>query len=145
MHMENGKEIIIDAKLDCLYQAMDLVAAELDEKDVSEDVRQTIYFGLEEMLVNVASYAYPDGNGKARVRVSFPKENFIRIDIWDNGTPFDPTKKADPDVSVPLKQRKVGGLGIYMTKKIMDEMSYEYVDGANHTILIKDLRQVKIQ
>lgn len=141
--MENGKEIIIDAKLESLYEVMDLVHNALEEKNVTEDVRQTVYFGLEEMLVNIANYAYPDGNGKVRVVVCFPEEYFIRLDLWDNGVPFDPTKKADPDVSIPLKQRKIGGLGIYVTKKIMDEMSYEHVDGANHTILIKDIRQVK--
>ena len=141
MLMGDIKELTIEARLENIERAIDFINSELEKKGCMFDVMQRIDLALEEMLVNVSHYAYSESKGEAKVEISFPEEGLVQLDIWDKGIPYDPTKKEDPDVTIPLKQRKKGGLGIYMTKMVMDEMSYEYIDGRNHTILRKDLNK----
>ena len=136
--MDEKKELTIEANLINIAKAIDFINDELILKGCRFDVMQRIDLALEEMLVNVSNYAYNGKSGEASVAISFPTEGTVRLDIRDMGVPYDPTQKSDPDVSVPLRQRKKGGLGIYMTKMVMDEMSYIYEDGCNHTILRKD-------
>lgn len=139
--MVDKKELKIEAKLENIEPALEFINTELEEHGCRVDVMQRIDLALEEMLVNVSQYAYEGKTGDAFVEVSFPEKDMVQLDIRDKGVIYDPTKKEDPDVSIPLKQRKKGGLGIYMTKMVMDEMYYEYKDGFNHTILRKNLRK----
>ena len=139
--MENEKkELTIKAKLSEVERAREFITNELDQRSCPEDVAGRIELALEEMLVNVVCYAYPEGEGEVTVTVLFPKSDVIRIEITDKGIPYDPTKRSDPDVAKPLNQRKKGGLGIFMTKQIMDEMTYDHKDGLNRTILIKQFK-----
>ncbi len=139
--MENEKkELTIRAKLSEVDRARKFITNELDQRNCPEDVAGRIELALEEMLVNVVCYAYPEGEGEVTVTVFFPKSDVIRIEITDKGIPYDPTKRSDPDVAKPLNQRKKGGLGIFMTKQIMDEMTYDHKDGLNRTILIKQFK-----
>lgn len=137
--MEKIKELKIEAKLENIETAIRFINTLLEEHGCRVDIMQRIDLALEEMLVNVSQYAYEGITGDAYVSVSFPEETLVQLDIRDKGVPYDPTKKEDPDVSIPLRQRKKGGLGIYMTKMVMDEMCYERKDGYNHTILRKNL------
>lgn len=85
---------------------------------------------IEEMFVNVAHYAYPDKRGE--VRYSIEREgNRVTFRLADSGIPFNPLSKPDPDVTLSAEQRQIGGLGIYMMKKTMDEADYVYKDGEN--------------
>ena len=61
----------------------------------------------------------------------------MAITLTDRGTPYDPLKKPDPDITLSAKEREIGGLGIYMVKKSMDEMRYEYRDGQNVLTIVK--------
>lgn len=90
----------------------------------------SVELATEETLVNVFNYAYPHGEGNVRLRCMGEGDRFI-IEVTDRGVPFDPTAQPDPDVSGPLKERPVGGRGIYLTKKITDEMRYSREDGRN--------------
>lgn len=135
----NVKELTIEAKLENIEKVIVFVNSELESKSCAADVIQRIDIALEELLVNVSHYAYKDEEGTVTVGISFPKEDLVQIDIRDRGVAYDPTMKEDPDVTVPLGQRKKGGLGIYMTKMVMDEMLYEYEAGYNHITLRKDI------
>ena len=87
---------------------------------------------VEEIYVNIASYAYGDAEGEAIIRAGVtdaPKS--VEITFIDSGTPYDPLKKEDPDVTLSADKRPIGGLGIFMVKKSMDDMIYEYKDGQN--------------
>ena len=64
---------------------------------------------------------------------------WLRVTMSDSGTPFDPLQKEDPDVTLPAQERRIGGLGIFMVKKSMDHMYYEYKDGKNHISICKKL------
>ena len=90
---------------------------------------------LEEVFVNVASYAYEKG-GTVEVTLSKYKDH-IKFVFKDNGKPFNPLDMKDPNITASSEDREIGGLGIYMVKKIMDDVSYEYINNQNILTLIK--------
>ena len=91
-----------------------------------------IAVAVEEIFVNIASYAYAPGTGTATVRTEFSEDPAaVTIRFTDHGVPYDPLAREDPDIHLPANERGVGGLGVLMTKKFMDELRYEYRDGQN--------------
>ena len=90
---------------------------------------------LEEIFVNIASYAY-ENQGTIEIALSKHLDKVVII-IKDNGVPFNPLEKADPDINLDGVDREIGGLGIFMVKKIMDDVSYEYVNNQNVLTLVK--------
>jgi anti-sigma regulatory factor (Ser/Thr protein kinase) len=95
---------------------------------------------VEEMFVNIANYAYAPGEGDADVCVETEETDGgkrIRITLADQGKPYDPLMQEAPDVSLPAEKRKIGGLGIFMARKNMDDMTYEYRDGRNILTMFK--------
>ena len=96
---------------------------------------------LEEAVVNVMSYGYPEGT-KGYVDISAQSDSScLKFVISDTGKPFDPTEKEDVDTSVSADQRAIGGLGIFLVKKMMDSIKYEYRDGHNILTLKKKLEK----
>ncbi len=91
---------------------------------------------VEEVFVNIASYAYCDGEGKAWVSCGTDGDTLTMI-FEDKGIPFDPLKKEDPDVTASAEDRQIGGLGIFLTKKLMDEVKYDRIDDKNRLTLVK--------
>lgn len=99
-----------------------------------------IDIALDELFSNICRYAYGDKVGYATVRVEeLPDQNAVRIILEDGGAPFDPLGHEDPDVSLGIHEREIGGLGIFMVKKIMNHLRYEYKDGKNILTVIKSL------
>ena len=95
---------------------------------------------VEELFVNIAHYAYSPGTGSATIGVEILKDPAaIAITFTDRGKPFDPLAKEDPDITLSAEERQIGGLGIYMVKKSMDEVVYEYKDGQNILRIKKNL------
>ena len=97
-----------------------------------------VALALEEAFVNVANYAYGDKHGTLDYSISV-LDGKLRFTLSDSGIPFDPLAKDDPDISLSAEERSIGGLGIFMVKKIMDEVDYNYSDGKNNLILTKRL------
>ena len=92
------------------------------------------------LFVNIANYAYNPEIGTAVVQVTVNKEPLsVEITFIDNGKQYDPLAKPDPDTTLSAKQRKIGGLGIFMVKKSMDDVIYEYKDGRNILTIKKNL------
>ena len=92
--------------------------------------------------MNIASYAYKelDNPGPAVIQVDVDEDpHSMTVTFIDRGMPFDPLAKPDPDVTLPCKDRRIGGLGIYMVKKSMDNVTYEYSDGQNILTINKHL------
>ena len=99
-----------------------------------------IAVAVEEIYVNIANYAYKPGTGSARIRAEVSGDPAcLTLVFMDCGTPYNPLAKEDPDVTLAAEDRKIGGLGIYMTKVFMDEESYAYEDGQNILTLKKIL------
>ena len=103
-------------------------------------VQMQLDVAVEELYVNIAHYAYAPGTGEATVSIDITQDPLnVTITFKDSGIPFDPTAKADPDVTLSAQERQIGGLGIYMAKKGTDEMKYEYKDGQNILSISKKL------
>jgi anti-sigma regulatory factor (Ser/Thr protein kinase) len=95
---------------------------------------------IEEVFVNVAHYAYGDGEGDMDLGIGFDEESrVITFRMADKGVPFDPLKKPDPDITLSAEERDIGGLGIFITKKTMDSISYAYENGENILTMTKKL------
>jgi anti-sigma regulatory factor (Ser/Thr protein kinase) len=122
-----------------LQQWLLSIAAELD---MQERIKKQLMISCDEIFTNIASYAYPDGNGNVEVLIEFISETQnLRIIFSDSGTAFNPLEISEPDTKVALSERKVGGLGMFMVKKMMDSVEYRRQDGKNILTLTKCLEK----
>lgn len=102
-------------------------------------VSYAVRLACEEVIVNIIQYAYPAGaDGYIRVNLSVESKR-LRIEISDGGIPFNPIDKPLPDITLEAEEREIGGLGIFLTRQMMDVAEYEYKEGENRLLLIKDL------
>ncbi len=104
----------------------------LESRSCPPKMRLQIDLALEEMYINIANYAYAPETGEMELQVEFNKDgNEVTLILIDQGIPYDPLAKKDPDVTLPADKRKIGGLGIYLVKKTMDSMAYLRQEGRN--------------
>ena len=134
------KELTIAAEIENIPAVTEFVDAELEECGCPMKTQMQIDIAIDELFGNIARYAYDPGTGEATVRVDV-KENPTAVEITfiDGGVPYDPLKKADPDVTLSADEREIGGLGIFMVKKSMDNIAYEYRDGKNILSITKNI------
>lgn len=126
-------EKTVDAKVDNLHEVLEFLEIELEKHDASMKLINVISIAAEEMYANVCMYAYPDSStiGKCTITIGFD-ENGANISFIDDGIPFNPLAKADPNIHATAEERGIGGLGIYMVKQSMDDCTYERTtDGKN--------------
>ncbi|WP_028510460.1 ATP-binding protein [Ruminococcus sp. NK3A76] len=132
------KELTVLAKTDNLDEIIQFVDNELESAECSMKIQMQVQLAVEEIFVNIANYAYTPEEGTATISVDRTEDGaLLRIVFKDNGTPYDPLAKDDPDITLNAKDRSIGGLGIFITKKSMDNISYEYKDGQNVLTLEK--------
>ena len=133
-------EWTFEAVAENIPQLTELIDGQLEALDCSMKAQMQIDVAVDEIFGNIARYAYGDGRGDATVRFDFDGTSRIAsISFMDRGMPFDPLKKADPDVTLSVEEREVGGLGIYLVKKTMDDMKYRYENGMNILTLYKHI------
>lgn len=126
------KELSIDATLENIEKVTDFVNAQLEKYNCPPKALAQIDIAIDELFGNIAYYAYDPDVGPATVRVEVIEDPLSVIIVFiDNGVPFNPLKNAEPDVTLSAEERELGGLGIYIVKKSMDEIIYEYKDGQN--------------
>ena len=126
------KELDIPAQRENLSEVLKFIDVELEQLGCSMRLQTAIDVAVEEIFVNISSYAYDPEVGQATIRVDVSEDPLtIEIGFIDSGTPYDPLAQPDPNTKIPIRERKKGGLGIYMVKKSMDDISYEYKDGKN--------------
>lgn len=97
-----------------------------------------IHLVVEEIVVNIVDYAYPEGNGYLEVCINNDSKE-LTIEFRDHGIPFNPLEQSMPDLDIPLEERSIGGLGIFLTKEMMDNVEYRYEQGENILIIKKNL------
>lgn len=133
MTTETEKELVIEAVVDNLEKVQGFVDEELEAHGCSVKAQTQIDIAIEELFVNIARYAYTPKTGKAIIKVNIQedKPRSVSITLIDEGKPYNPLAKPDPDVTLSAEERQIGGLGIFMVKKSMDNMTYEYKDGKN--------------
>lgn len=124
-------ECEFDASVDQLENVTAFVEQELEKFNCTMKAVMQIDVAVEEIFVNIAHYAYGAGKGKMSLAVSQASANSVSIVFKDNGVPFDPLAKEDPDISRDAADREIGGLGIFMVKKTMDKVEYKYENGQN--------------
>ena len=127
------REITVDADIEQIKPVTDFVNLQLEELSCSQRIRIQIDVAIDEILSNIACYAYTKMNGTATVRVDVEEDPLcVVITFSDHGEPYDPLSKAMPDtIGLPAKKRPIGGLGLFMVKKTMDDIDYTYKDGKN--------------
>ena len=134
------KELTLPAVTANIPVVTDFVDELLDARDCPMKAKMQLDVAIDEVFANIASYAYAPQTGDATVRFSFDEATrTVRLIFLDSGTPFDPLAQADPDVTLSVEERGVGGLGIFITKKTMDDVQYEYKDGQNRLTLVKKI------
>ena len=131
------KEITLEAKIENLDEVLDFVNAELEAVDFPMKTIMQIAIAVEEIFVNIAYYAYKPGSGNVTMRISADAGAVIEIE--DSGKPFNPLEKEDADITKSVEEREIGGLGIFMVKKIMDSVDYKNEDGKNILTIRKAL------
>ena len=136
---KNTVERTYDATDENLRTVIAFVEEELEKNEASMKDIMTITVAVEEIFVNICHYAYPGRVGKATVGMNFD-EHDVSIYFIDSGIPFDPLAKPDPNVNAKLEDRSIGGLGIYMVKKSMDECSYERRNNENYFVMRKAIK-----
>lgn len=126
------KELTIDAAVENIAKVTEFVDGQLEELGCPMKAQMQIDIAIDELFSNIAYYAYNPKVGPATVRVEVAENPLsVVVTFIDKGVPYDPLAKSDPDITLSAEEREIGGLGIYMVKKSMDEISYEYKDGQN--------------
>ena len=134
------KELTIAATVENIETVTNFVNEQLEALDCPIKAQMQIAIAIDELFGNIAHYAYNPEIGQATVRVEVVEEPLsVVITFIDNGVPYDPLAKADPDTTLSAEERDIGGLGIYMVKKSMDDIAYEYKDGHNILKIKKNL------
>ena len=134
------KELVVEADRQNLLEVQSFIDEQLEEVGCPMLTQTAIDIAVEELFVNIANYAYNQDKGVAVVQVSVHEEPLsAEITFIDNGKQYDPLAKPDPDTTLSVKERKKGGLGIFMVKKSMDSVTYEYKDGKNILTISKNL------
>ncbi|RKI38091.1 ATP-binding protein [bacterium D16-51] len=134
------KELTIAATVENIQTVTDFVNEQLEAIGCPMKAQTQIDIAIDELFGNIVHYAYHPEIGAATVRVEVEEEPLaVRISFIDNGISYDPLARDDPDVTLSAEEREIGGLGIYMVKKIMDNISYEYKDGQNILRILKKI------
>lgn len=138
------KELNISATVENIAAVTAFVDEQLEELDCPMKTQLQVDVAIDELFGNIAHYAYNPEVGAATVRVEVTDDPLsVVITFIDNGVPYDPLAKADPDVTLSAEEREIGGLGIYMVKKSMDDVSYQYKNGQNILRIKKHIREEK--
>lgn len=126
------KELTINATVENIEKVTAFVDEQLEALDCPLKAQTQIDIAIDELFSNIAHYAYDPEVGPATVRVEVIQDPLaVVVTFIDNGKQYDPLAKEDPDVTLSAEERDIGGLGIYIVKKSMDEITYEYKDGKN--------------
>lgn len=135
------KELNIAATVENIEVVTDFVNEQLEALDCPMKAQMQIDVAIDELFGNIAHYAYNPEVGDATVRVEVIDDPLaVVITFIDKGVPYDPLAKEDPDITLSAEERGIGGLGIFMVKKSMDEITYEYKDGQNILAIKKNLK-----
>ena len=128
------------AKVDVLPDVLGFVEETLERYECPMKIQMAVCVAIEEVFVNGAHYAYGDGEGDVDFGIRLDEENdAVIFRMADKGVPFDPLKKPDPDITLSAEEREIGGLGIFITKKTMDQVTYAYENNENILTMIKKM------
>lgn len=126
------KEIILEAKVKKLDELLSFIDTELENAGCTAKKKMQVDLAVEEIFVNIANYAYESGDGEAVIQIETDKKTSrAEITFIDEGKPYNPLEREDPDITLSAENRPIGGLGIYIIKKSMDEVMYRFENKKN--------------
>ena len=123
-------EITIENEVSEIAKAVDFVSLKTEDLPFSFKDRNQIEVAVDEIMSNIVNYAYGDKKGKATLKLQTDEEGII-ITVEDSGIPYNPLEKEDPDITLSAEERGIGGYGIFIVKKVMDEIAYRHAEGKN--------------
>jgi anti-sigma regulatory factor (Ser/Thr protein kinase) len=129
------KKLEIKAGLESLNTVLKFINTELDRRGCPSGIREDIDIAAEEIFMNIVNYAYIQDTGDVIIHISVNGKIIIRFE--DTGRPYNPLEQAAPDLSIPLLKREPGGLGVFIVKKLMDNVKYGRIDNKNVLVLTK--------
>ena len=133
------RSITLPNDIATIPQLSEFVETVCEEMGLDMAIMMNLNLAIEEAVVNVMSYAYPDGKGDVTVDIKVDSEK-VKVTLTDSGIPFDPTIKEQADITLSAEERRVGGLGIHLVREIADTVNYAYINGHNTLTLIKKLK-----
>ncbi len=136
------KELVVDATIESIPKVTAFIDEQLEQLECPVKTQMQVDIAIDELFSNIAFYAYNPEIGSATVRVEVTEDPLaVVITFIDKGVPYDPLAKADPDITLSAEERDIGGLGIYMVKKTMDDVTYEYKEGQNILRIKKNIQE----
>lgn len=133
--------ITVPAESASLETVNTFIQEKLEAIDCPKRARMQMQLAVEEIFVNISSYAYHPEIGQAEVGVDIDGDPpTVTIRFLDQGRPFNPLEKPDADITLSAQEREIGGLGILLVKKIMDQVDYAYENGKNILIIKKEIK-----
>jgi anti-sigma regulatory factor (Ser/Thr protein kinase) len=134
-------QLVTEASQDKLDAVQAFVDECMERLNPSAQVRMHVALAVEEIFINIANYAYASGApGEAAIRCEADSgTGRLTVVFADGGVPYNPLERPDPDVDLPMEERPIGGLGIFMTKRLMDAVRYRYEDGKNILTVVKNM------
>ena len=128
----SAKEITVAATVENIQVITDFVNEQLEVVDCPMKAQTQIDIAIDEIFSNIVHYAYTPEAGNATVRIEIEDNpQAAVITFIDSGVPYDPLSQAEPDITLSADEREIGGLGIFMVKKTMDDLAYEHKNGMN--------------
>ena len=128
------------ANTEALPEVLGFVEDNLESYACAMKEQMALCIAIEEVFVNVANYAYGAQTGNVTLELAFDEATrIVTFRVSDEGVPFDPLQKEDPDVTLSMEERQIGGLGIFIVKKTMDTVHYAYQDGKNILTMTKKI------
>lgn len=133
-------ELTIDATTGNLGHVLSFLEEQLEDCNCSPKAQAQLNIAVEEIFVNIAHYGYVPDTGTATIRVETSGDPLrVTVTFFDNGKPFDPLAKKEPDLDLDADERDPGGMGIFMVRQSMDEVRYEYKNGQNILTISKNV------
>ena len=128
------------AKTEALPDILGFVEQTLESYGCPMKIQMSLCVAIEEVFVNIAHYAYGGGDGQVTLGIGFgASDSTVTFRMADNGIPFNPLTKPNPDITLSAEERDIGGLGIFITKKTMDCVTYAYENGENILTMMKKI------
>ena len=135
-----SKEIVFTNKMEEVTRIAQFVDEVCEQLQLDFATTSSIQLAIEEAVVNVIEYAYPDKTGEKSSLMMSAQPGKIIFLLSDSGVEFDPTVTEEPDITLSAEERPIGGLGIMLVKKIMNEVTYQRIDGLNTLRMVKNIR-----
>ena len=134
------KKLTVKASVDKLDEVLNFVNESLERRNCPLDLRRKIDTAVDEIFMNIVRYAYKSAEGYVAIYISTGEEILIKFE--DAGEPYNPLEQAVPDFDKPLMERKIGGLGIFMVRQLMDKVVYRRIGNKNVLTMTKKFEEV---